>query len=185
MRAKLCAITADAAEQARRQRGVLAAAALAVVRVADDDPACAERLVARARSRRTRTSCSPVSTLRPWPTSPRERVARAREQVVAELVEVAAVAQPRAGRRDVVGGRLALRLHEDGQVAGSRGRPTRATARAAAGARSRGRSRASTPAPLCGRRDVRRAPPREAGARHLGRARGRLEHERLAVGADE
>src|SRR5215471_5756727 len=37
-----------------------------------------------------------------------ERVCRAHEHVVAELVQMPAITQPRAGRRDVVGRRLAF-----------------------------------------------------------------------------
>src|SRR2546422_9223411 len=62
----------------------------------------------------------PRSTLFPYTTLfrslAREGVDGAEEHVVADLVEVAAVAEPRAGRRDVVGRRLALGLHEDRQV---------------------------------------------------------------------
>ena len=46
----------------------------------------------------------------------RERVDRAEEEVAGDVLEVAAVLEPRAGRRDVVGGALALGLHEHGQL---------------------------------------------------------------------
>ena len=46
-----------------------------------------------------------------------ERVDDAEEQVAGDVLEVAAVPEPRAGRRDVVGGALALGLHQHGQLA--------------------------------------------------------------------
>ena len=103
-----------AAEQPRRQRGVLAAAAFAVVRVADDDPLHALRLVVARDRRRSSAPVSPVSTFDRLAALAGVGVDRAHEQVVAELVEVAAVAQPRAGGRDVVGRRLALGLQSTG-----------------------------------------------------------------------
>src|SRR5438105_1069185 len=45
-----------------------------------------------------------------------EGVDHAQEQVAAEVLEVAPVAEPGAGGRDVVGGALALSLEEDGQL---------------------------------------------------------------------
>ena len=89
-----------AAEETRRERGVLAARALTVVRITDDHSLDALRLVV-ARDRRERL-----------PGLSRQDVlflaGRAHEHVVAELAEVAEVAQPGSGGRDVVGGGLAL-----------------------------------------------------------------------------
>ena len=45
-----------------------------------------------------------------------EGVDRTEEEVARDVLEVAAVLQPRSGHRDVVGGALALGLHQDRQV---------------------------------------------------------------------
>src|SRR5215831_16091509 len=100
MRAKLRAITAAPPSR----RGESAAAALAVVVVAHDHPA----RVGRAQlARALRDSLRRLA---------RERVSGAQEQVVAELVQVAAEAQPGTGGRDVIGRGLAARLEQDRQV---------------------------------------------------------------------
>ena len=59
---------------------------------------------------------SPSSGSFPVPASPGEGVDRAEEEVAGDVLEVAAVLEPRAGRRDVVGGALALGLEQDRQL---------------------------------------------------------------------
>src|SRR5437763_1430475 len=92
-RARDVRTTCGAAGQAGRQRGVLAARALAVVVVADDHPSQAARAIgprdvgdaaARAGERVERGAGRAAG-----------RVDRAGQQVVAEALEVAAQAQPR------------------------------------------------------------------------------------------
>ena len=97
---------------ARLHRRVLTRRALAVVLVADRDPRrCRRPCSALARSGSGTTEPSRTST----PDArlvERERVVHADEEVAGDVGEVAAVLQPRAGRRDVVGGALAHRLHQ-------------------------------------------------------------------------
>src|SRR4051794_28499458 len=94
----------EPAEMPRRQRRVLAAAALAVIPVAYDEPADAAAPVV-ARDRREGLRRLAVEHVAALADLAGERVGRAHEHVVAEAVEMAAVAQPRPGRRDLVGGR--------------------------------------------------------------------------------
>src|SRR6266508_608260 len=103
-----------AAEIARRHGGVLAARPLAVVLVADDDPAQALGLELARHLREVlplflRERVDPLARLAG------EGVDGSPEHVVADLVDVAPEAQPRARGRDVVRGRLALGLDQDGQ----------------------------------------------------------------------
>src|SRR5439155_20038469 len=46
----------------------------------------------------------------------REGIDGAEEQVAGDVLQMTAVAQPLAGGRDVVGGALALRLHQHGEL---------------------------------------------------------------------
>ena len=71
----------------------------------------------------------------PSPAASIERVDDAEEQVAADVLEVAAVLEPLAGGRDVVGRALALGLHQDRQVEVVVAVPRRRTAAAAADAR--------------------------------------------------
>ena len=101
-----------AAEIARRHRGVLAARPLAVVLVPDDDPLLPRRLVGAGDLGDFDTALPGEQVRRPAALAG-EGVHRPQEHVVADPVEVAAEAQPEAGRGDVVGGRLALRLEKE------------------------------------------------------------------------
>src|SRR5580692_1866764 len=87
---------------------MLAAAALAVVPVADNDPSDSARAVISGDfgNREAAFSAENIFCLADFPS---ERVGRTREHVVAELVQVPAIRKPSACRR-------------------SRGRPTPATA---------------------------------------------------------
>src|SRR6266849_5660507 len=104
-----------ASEIARRHRGVLPARALAVVLVADHDPALALgfELAGHRGEVLPRLAGEGVDALARLA---REGIDGAQEHVVADLVQVAADEEPGAGRRDVIGGRLALGLHENGQL---------------------------------------------------------------------
>ena len=103
-----------AVQEAGLHGRVLARRALAVVLVADGDPAHAgvagvagdvgERLGGR------RAPGSGPARLAG------EGVDHAEEEVAGDVLEVAAVLQPRAGGRDVVGGALALGLQQDRQL---------------------------------------------------------------------
>ena len=95
-----------------------------------------------------------------------EGVDGAEEQVAGDVLEVAAVLEPRAGHRDVVGRALALGLQQDRQADGSRCRPTAGTARAAAGGRWSGETSTSIAAAV-GRRGGERV---LAGVEARGRA---------------
>ena len=121
-----------AVAEAGLHRRVLARRALAVVLVADGAPSAmpASCVVLgdvgeRLRLRRRAGPC-------PSPAVAGERVDHAEEQVAGDVLEVAAVLEPRAGRRDVVGGALALGLQQHRQVDVVVAVPRRRTARAAA-----------------------------------------------------
>src|SRR6266478_3971111 len=103
-----------AAEIARRHGGVLAARSLAVVLVADDDPAQTLGLEL-ARHLREVLPLLPRHGVDALARLAGEGVDGAQEHVVADLVQVAPDEKPRAGRRDVVGRGLALGLDEDGE----------------------------------------------------------------------
>src|SRR5207245_10331373 len=96
-------------EKARREGGMLAARAFTVVRVADDHPLDALGLVV-AGDRREGLSRLPGEDILALAGLARVGVGRAHEHVVAELVEVSAVAKPRARGREVIGRGLALAL---------------------------------------------------------------------------
>ena len=134
----------SAAHEPRLHRRVLTRRALAVVLVADRDPArCRRALYRLARSGSGTTEPSRTST--PWPELlERERVVRADEEVAGDVREVTAVLQPRPRGRDVVGGALARRLQQHLQPGDSPGRPRPGTARAARAARSRASPRSTT-----------------------------------------
>ena len=95
--------------------GVLAGRALAVVLVADGHPGLRRP---RGSAWRCRGSglVSPSSWSLPMPASPVKALTAPRKRLPRDVLEVAAVLEPRAGRRDVVGGALALGLHQHGQV---------------------------------------------------------------------
>ena len=104
-----------AAEVSRRHGGVLAARPFTVVLVTDGDPADPVSLVVAGNLgvRHVPLAADDVEAL--------SRLARvgvhgAEEGVVADVVEVAAEAQPRACGRNVVGGALSGRLQEYGQA---------------------------------------------------------------------
>ena len=109
-----------------------------------------------------------------------EGVGRAHEHVVAELVEVAAVAQPRAGRRDVVGRGLALGLDQHRHVEEVLAVPRRPRLHQLQPLAVRVDLQLDAAAVL-GRRDVGRVAAVEVVRRHLGRGLRRVEPERLAV----
>src|SRR5438105_3222185 len=104
-----------AAEVPRRHRRVLAARALAVVLVADHHPADAPRLVVTGDlgERHAPLARQQVESLARLAG---ERVDGAEEHVVADAVEMAAVQEPAARGRDVVGRRLAFGLDQDRQA---------------------------------------------------------------------
>src|SRR5215471_416842 len=104
-----------AAEQPRRARCMLATAAFAVVVVTNDHPAQSSRAVLPrdVRKRQAVTSVQHVDA-RPW--RAHERIGRAREQSVAESLEVASKSEPGPSRRNVVSGRLATRFEQDWQI---------------------------------------------------------------------
>src|SRR5437762_4255533 len=104
-----------AAQVARRHRRVLAARAFTIVLVADDHPAHALGLEL-ARDLREGLRRAPRERVDALARLAAERVHGAEEHVVADLVEVTAVAEPRPGRRYMIGRRLALRLYQNRQV---------------------------------------------------------------------
>ena len=104
-----------AAEIARGHGGVLAARALAVVLVADHDPLLPRRLVG-ARHPGHLDAALPGQQIDRFAALSGEGVHGAQERVVADLVEVAAEAQPEARRGDVIGCCLSLGLQEKGHL---------------------------------------------------------------------
>ncbi len=172
-----------AAEKPRRQCGMLAAAAFAIVEIADCDPADAARLIVTGDPRKRLVALARQHVLALAGLAG-EGVGRAHEHVVAELVEVAAIAQPRAGRRDVVGRGLALGLEQHGHVekvvSVPRGPWLQALQPLALGI-----DLERDVADIVGRSDVSGLSAREVLRRHLRRRLGRIELERLAVAVGE
>src|SRR5208282_5578420 len=84
------------AEQSRREGGMLAAAALAIVPVADDDPFDSARAIISRyfRNRETGLTTNNIFCLSDLSS---ERIRRTREHVVAELVQMPAIRKPAAG----------------------------------------------------------------------------------------
>ncbi|MNL02163.1 hypothetical protein D3C87_1226620 [compost metagenome] len=110
-----CERTGDdrrAAEVTRRHGSVLAAGAFAVILVSDDDPALAAFLVGAGDLGNVEPRLAGQDVLG-LAALAGPSVDGPHEEVVGDLVEVAAVAQPGAGRRNMVGGRLALGLDEN------------------------------------------------------------------------
>ena len=105
----------DATAEPRLHRRVLARRALAVVAVADGAPADALLAVTLGdlRERAGLAVGDVLALARPA----REGVDDTEEEVAGDVLQVPAVLQPRSGRRDVVGRALALRLHEQREVA--------------------------------------------------------------------
>ena len=97
------------AEQPWRQRGVFAAAALAIVSVADRHQLTPAR-PAVPRDVGERAGLTVVHVGSSLAGVAREGVVRPDEHVSLNCLEMAAEAQPRAGRRDVVGGTSCLWL---------------------------------------------------------------------------
>src|SRR5229473_223415 len=104
-----------AAEIARRHGGVLPARSLAVVLVADHEPALALGLELPGHLGEVLPRL-PGERVEALARLAREGIDGAQEHVVADLVEMATDEEPGPGGRDVVGGRLPLRLHENGQL---------------------------------------------------------------------
>src|SRR5271156_7194590 len=100
------------AEQSRRKGGMLAAAALAIVPVADDDPFDFSRAIISGyfRNRETGLTTNNIFCLTDLSS---ERIRRTREHVVAELVQMPTIRKPAARRRNMIGGGLAPGLDED------------------------------------------------------------------------
>ena len=128
--------------------GVLAGAALAVVLVADGHPADAG-LVEALGDLGERAGLA-VERVLPRAGLARVGVDGAEEEVAGDVLEVAAVLEPRAGRRDVVGGALALRLQQDRQLDVVLAVPRARRPRGAGGGRCRGWTTTSTPEPSAG-----------------------------------
>ena len=167
-----------AAEQARRQRGVLAAAAFTVVAVPNDDPPDRARAMS-AGDHRDRPPLPGHRILR-RPGRAAGRIVGPGEEIVAEALEVSPQPQPFAGRRDLVGGGLALRLDQERQsheVASVPRRPRREALEALA-CRVDGDLHALARG---GRRNVVAIGMNEAARRHVRRLRRRLEAEGLPV----
>ena len=102
------------AQVARLERRVLSARALAVVLVADGHPAEALGLVV---ARHVRHLAELARQLVAYVVRLAVLVVDgADEHVVGDVVQVAAILEPRTGGADVIGGALALDLDEDGQV---------------------------------------------------------------------
>ena len=106
--------------------GVLAGAALAHVLVADGHPADAGLVEALGDLREGAGLA--VERVLPGAGLAGVGVDGAEVEVAGDVLEVAAVLEPRAGRRDVVGGALALGLQEHREVARSPCRPTASNA---------------------------------------------------------
>ncbi len=102
------------AAEAGLHGGVLTARALAPVLVADGDPRLT-RLVVVPGDLGVRLH-GVVEHVEALADLTAEGVDGTEEQVARDVLEVAPVLQPRAGHRDVVGGALARRLHQDGQI---------------------------------------------------------------------
>ncbi len=161
---------------------MLAAAALAVVLVADDDRSDSLRLVA-AGDLRDRQSGFAGQDIGALARLGGKRIVGAQEHVVADFIQMAAELEPRSGRRNVVGRGLALGLDQERQLLEILAVPTR-----------EGLQQLQ---PLAGRRNVDGERVAILGRRHeallalgepLGRqffALRRLELEFLPVGALE
>ena len=149
-----------ASEEPGGEGGVLAAASLAVVVVADYDPADPGVPVVLG-GLGEGAACLAGEDISSFAGLAGEGVGRAHEHVLAELGEVAAVLEPRPCGGYVVGGGLALRLHKDWQADVVAAVPGRARGAGARGGRWRGRWRSR----------LRRRP---GAGRRSGTRRGRI-----------
>ena len=105
----------QAAQMAQLHRRVLAARTFAVVLVAHRGPAHAGLLVG-ARDLVDRLARLAAELVQSLARRAAEGVHPAREQVARDVAQVPAEAQPGPSRRDVIGGRLALRLEQQRQL---------------------------------------------------------------------
>ena len=103
------------AEMARAHGGMFATAAFAIVLVAHDDPAQALSLVVSGNFRKSLSGFA-TDQISAMAGLSGERVDRTEKHVVADVVEVASVAQPRPGHRDMVRRAFPLSLEEQGEV---------------------------------------------------------------------
>ena len=113
-----------------------------------------------------------------------EGVAGSEEHIVAQVVQMPTEAQPRAGRRDVVGGGLALGFHQDRNVLkvfAIPGFPGVQHLKTVAG----GIDANFNIAAVFRRLQVQIGPRVKTGGRNLGRRRRRLEHELVALGVNQ
>ena len=168
-----------AAKQSRRQCCVFAAAAFAIVVVADHDPLDSLRLVV-ARDRGNCPAFLVADDILAGAGVAGVSVRRAHEHIVAELVQVPAIAQPGTGRRNVIGRSLALRLHQDGHIGEVVAVP-RGPGLHKLDALAVRRNREIDAAAVFRRRFIDGRAACEILAWHFRSGRGRLEHELVAL----
>ena len=173
----------SAAQQARAQRGMLTAAAFAVIAVADGHPFDPLSLVVAGNLGDWLVLLA-AQYVDAFASLVVEGVDRAHEHVVAEPVEMAAEAQPIPGRRDVVGRGLALGLDQHRhveEILAVPGGPGLHDLKPLAARVDLDFDAAA----VLGRADVSGVAVIEVARRHLGRRLRRVEAERLAVAAGQ
>ena len=171
------------AEHPGRQGSVFPAGTLAVVFIADGDPADALGVVGAGNLRDGHNLLAGELVFARAGVLGKG-VVGAQEHIVAEVVQMPAEAQPGAGRGNGVGGRLALGFDQDGdvlKVAAIPGFPGFQHLEAAAGGVD-----AHFHIAAVGRRfHIHIGAGVKAGGRHFGGGRGRLEHKLVAGGVHQ
>src|SRR5262249_876390 len=163
------------------QSGVFTAAALAVVVIADDDPLQAMGFIVPGDLRNglsalTRDHILSLASLI------REGIGSAHEHIIAELVQMTAVAQPRASRGDMVGGGLSLGLDQYRHVEEVLTVPGRPWLQQLQPLTVRGHGQRDIAA-ILRRRDIGGVPSVEVLGRYFWSRLGRLQLEGLAIGS--